>query len=145
MLKKLDHATFVVRNLEDAVKTFEQVLYLSPLKGGPEGLEEARIAMLPTAAGARIELIEPNPAIETRFTRWLDERGEGVFGLSMFIDNFEEEVARLRAEGFSIEEEIGRVHANPFRIAWIPPTEGHGVWIELVEWEALPDPIKNAL
>lgn len=147
MLKKLDHVTFVVKDLDAAIKTFDQVLYLAPLKNGPGAMPECRIAMLPTAAGARIELIEPNTEMDTRFTRWLNERGEGVFGLSMFIDNFDEEVARLRAEGVTVEDDFqGNVHPdNPFRIGWIPPTEGHGVWIELVDWAALPDPIKNAL
>jgi catechol 2,3-dioxygenase-like lactoylglutathione lyase family enzyme len=144
MIKKVDHATMVVKNLEEALKTFEEILHLTPAKGPMGSMPECRIAMLPTGGGARIELIEPNMAMDSRFSRFLKERGEGVFGLSIFIDNFDAEVKALREKGVAIEDDYQpNVHpGHPFRIAWVPPEEGHGVWIELVDWNALPDSVK---
>lgn len=141
MIKKVDHATMVVKNLDEALKTFENILHLTPGKGPGGGtIPECRIAMLPTNDGARIELIEPNMEMDTRFARFLKERGEGVFGLSVFVNDFDAEVKALREKGVTIEDDYqASVHPGyPFRIAWIPPEEGHGVWIELVDAEALP-------
>jgi catechol 2,3-dioxygenase-like lactoylglutathione lyase family enzyme len=144
MIKKVDHVTMVVKNLEEALKTFESILHLTP-EGGPIGsMPECRIAMLPTQGGARIELIEPNPAMDSRFARCLNERGEGVFGLSIFVDDFDTEIKTLREKGVTIEDDFqAAVHpGHPFRIGWVPPQEAHGVWIELVDAEALPPHIR---
>ncbi len=141
MIKKVDHATMVVSNLEDALKSFENILHLTPEGGFHLTAPGMSMAMLPTSGGARIELLGPDIKGETRFARFLRERGEGVFGLSIFLDNFDEEVKSLRGKGVTIEEDYQAFlfPENPFRIAWIPAEACHGVWIELVDWNALPD------
>lgn len=101
--------------------------------------------MLATKEGARIELIQPKPGVTSRFSKFMAERGEGVFGLSIFVTEFDKEVARLKKAGVPLEEDYqARVHAKfPFRIAWVPPTAGgHGVWLEFVDSDALPPGIK---
>ena len=140
-MKKVDHVTMVVNNLEEAVKSYGDILHLEPW---PEGIidnsPECRLVMLPTRSGARIELMEPNPSFESRFSRFLRERGEGVFGLCVFCDDFDAEIASLKAKGIQVEEETQTFlfPENPFRLAWVPPEAGHGVWIELVDARALP-------
>ena len=140
MLKKVDHVTLVVNDLAKALKSYEKLLHLTPEGGAIKELPEIKLAMLPTAGGARIELIEPKPNAKHRIARFLKERGEGVFGLSVFIDDFEGEVKSLREQGVKVEEETqASVHPGyPLRLAWIPPQESHGVWIELVDSESLP-------
>ena len=140
-MKKVDHVTMVVNNLEEAVKSYGDILHLEPW---PEGIidnsPECRLVMLPTRSGARIELMEPNPSFESRFSRFLRERGEGVFGLCVFCDDFDAEIASLKAKGIQVEEETQTFlfPESPFRLAWVPPEAGHGVWIELVDARALP-------
>jgi len=145
MLKKIDHATMVVKDLDVALKDFEKILHLTPETNRKLGeMPECRIAMLNTPAGARIELIQPKPGKESRFSRFLAERGEGVFGLSIFVDNFDLEVKELKEKGVPVESDYqAAIHpGHPFRIAWVPPSEGHGVWLEFVDSEALPPGIK---
>jgi catechol 2,3-dioxygenase-like lactoylglutathione lyase family enzyme len=147
MLKKVDHVTMVVKNLDDALKSFEKILQLTPEKNRAIGeLRECRIAMLAAREGARIELIQPKPGMETRFSRFLAERGEGVFGLSIFVSDFDAEVNRLKKKGVPLENDYqAAVHPQfPFRIAWVPPGESHGVWLEIVDAEALPPGIRPA-
>jgi catechol 2,3-dioxygenase-like lactoylglutathione lyase family enzyme len=140
MIKKVDHVTLVVNNLDAAVKAYQKILHLTPEGGSTKDLPEIKLAMLPTAAGARIELIEPKANARNRIARFLKDRGEGVFGLSVFVDDFDNEVKSLREKGVAVEEEIqASVHPGyPLRLAWIPPEESHGVWIELVDSESLP-------
>lgn len=145
MIKKIDHVTMVVKNMEEALQSYEKILHLKPEPGRPIGnLPECRVAMLKTPEGARIEFIEPKPQVDTRFSRFLKERGEGVFGLSIFTEDFDEEVKSLSEKGVKTESDYqASIHpGHPFRIAWVPPEEGHGVWLEFVDSTALPPGIK---
>lgn len=123
------------------------MLHLTP-EGGPiRELADIRLAMLNTRAGARIELLEPKPASKSRIAKFFKDHGEGVFGLSVFIDDFDNEVKALRKKGVTIEEETqAAVHPGyPLRLAWIPPEEAHGVWIELVDAQSLPPNLRQQL
>jgi catechol 2,3-dioxygenase-like lactoylglutathione lyase family enzyme len=139
MLKKLDHVTMVVKDVDKAVKDYGKLLHLTSERGISD-LPEIRLAMLPVKDGARIELIEPKANCQNRIGKFFKERGEGVFGLSVFMDDFDAEVKALKEKGVKVEEEIqASVHPGyPLRLAWIPPQEAHGVWIELVDVKSLP-------
>jgi catechol 2,3-dioxygenase-like lactoylglutathione lyase family enzyme len=140
MIKKLDHIIMVVKDLEAAVKTYETILHLTPEGGAIKDIPGLRLAMLPTPDGSRIELIEPKPGSTKRHAEFLKKHGEGVFGLSAFIENFDEEIAALRKSGITVEEETqASVHAGyTLKLGWIRPEQGNGVWIELVDAESLP-------
>jgi catechol 2,3-dioxygenase-like lactoylglutathione lyase family enzyme len=140
MIKKVDHVIMVVKELDAAVKTYEKILHLTPEGGSIRDLPFIRLAMLPVRDGARIELIEPKADSKNRHSEFLKKRGEGVFGLSVFISDFENEVKALRENGITVQEEIQpAVHPGyPLRLGWIPPEQSYGVWIELVDGESLP-------
>jgi catechol 2,3-dioxygenase-like lactoylglutathione lyase family enzyme len=140
MLKKLDHVIMVVNNLEKAVKTYENIFHLVPEGGAIRDIPGLRIAMLPTRDGSRIELIQPAPDSKKRHAEFLKKHGEGVMGLSGFIDDFDAEVKALREKGIAVEEEVQpNVHPGyTLRLAWVPPQDGNGVWIELVDVNSLP-------
>ena len=143
MFKRIDHVTLVVKNMEKALKDYEMVLHIKPENRPVGNLKDARVTMLKTPSGARIEFIEPKAGANTRFNRFLEERGEGVFGLSIFVEGFDKEIAELKKNGVKVEEETqASIHPKPFRIGWVPPAEGHGVWLEFVDSEALPQDIR---
>lgn len=142
MIEKIDHATMVIKNLEEAMESYKNILHLEPSEMGiVDHSPECRLVMMPTKSGARIELIEPNPEFESRFSRFFKERGEGVFGLSVFCWDFDGEVASLKEKGVKVEEETQDFlfPEHPFRLAWVPLQETHGVWVELVDAIALPE------
>ena len=72
-------------------------------------------------------------------SEFFKQHGEGVFGLSVFIDDFDNEVKTLRKNGITVEEETqAAVHPGyPLRLGWIPlfATES---WIQLVDAQSLP-------
>jgi len=140
-MQKLDHVGLVVKNLDEALKTYETMLGLTPwsknIVQSPSGY---RIVILPIKGGGRLELIEPDLTKESRFSRFLKDRGEGIATISIFIENFDLEVNSLREKGFNVEVTTNSnlFPKYPFKIAWVPPKDGHGVWVELVDSEALP-------
>lgn len=139
VIKKVDHVHLVVRNIDETLKSYERILGLTPWSLGIKDLPGARQTVLTPKDGARIELIEPK-SDTNRFYKVLKERGEGVYGISIFVDNYDEEVKKLKEKGVPLEEVSAFLFPDhPFRVAWVPPEEGPGVWLELVEMEALPD------
>ncbi len=142
MIKKIDHSIIVVRNLEQAVEKFKKLLNVGPEDGGfINELPKFRVAMFPFIGGNRIELIEPKMNVESRFRTFLQERGEGIMAVSIFVEGYEAQVAELKAKGIAFEEEVQRdlFPDKPFRMAWVPPQEAHGLWVEFAPIEDLPD------
>jgi hypothetical protein len=146
MIKKVDHVILVVNDIETSLADYQKMLHLIPEAGAPESSRSIRemplfrVVMLPSPSGARIELIEPKTQVDSRFSRFLQIHGEGVFGISFFIDDFDTEIDALKSKGTVVEVETQSVlyPEYPFRIAWVPPEEGHGVWLEFVDLAALP-------
>ena len=141
MIKKVDHVIMAVKNVDQAVADYGKILGLTPEDGRIRELPKARIGMLPVPKGARIELVERRPGgEENRHSKFLKEHGEGVVGLSIFIDDFDAEIARLKKKGVkvTVEEQKDLHPGYPFRMAWVPPEEAHGVWLEIVDDDALP-------
>ena len=142
MIKKIDHTIIIVKNLEAAVETYGKVLRTNPEDGGfIAEMPKFRVAMFPFVGGARVELIEPKMDVESRFRTFLLERGEGAMAVSFFCDGYEKQVAELRSAGYTVEEEVQAdlFPDKPFRMAWVPPKEAHGIWMEFVGLEDLPD------
>jgi len=138
-VEKIDHVHLIVKDIEETLRSYEKVLGLTPWSLGIKDMPSARQTMLTPKDGARIELIEPKSEAN-RFYKLLKEHGEGVYGISILIDNYDEEVKKLKENGVPLEETSASLFPDhPFRLAWVPPEEGHGVWLELVEMDALPD------
>ena len=108
-----DHIHFIVKDLDKALETYEKLLGVKPEdKGGlrrnfPGG---GRMGMLPIPGGTpgfRIEMLEvaPNAEEDNRMARFLKERGEGVGGLSIFIEDFDAVVKDLKDKGVAVEVE----------------------------------------
>ena len=140
MIKKVDHVIMAVKNVDQAVKDYGKILGLTLEDGRIRDLPKARVGMLTVPKGARIEFVERKSEDGGRHSKFLKEHGEGVMGLSIFIDDFDAEVERLKKKGvkFTVEEQKDLHAGYPFRMAWVPPEEAHGVWLEIVDADALP-------
>jgi methylmalonyl-CoA/ethylmalonyl-CoA epimerase len=143
MIKRLDHAIMVVKNLEESTKIFKSFLHLNPEDGGTgfiADLPKFRVAMFPFIGAARVELIEPKQNVESRFKEFLKKHGEGVMALSFFTDDLNAQIKELKNSGFTVEEEVQSAlfPDHPFRIVWVPPRDGTGIWLEFVDTHDLP-------
>jgi catechol 2,3-dioxygenase-like lactoylglutathione lyase family enzyme len=135
-----DHVHLVVRNLDAALKSYEKLLGLTPTgKGGfIRDFQGNRFGMLPLH-GARIEMVEPGQG-NGRMTRFLKERGEGIGGLSIFVENFDNEVKRLKEKGIAVQVMSTPVldPKYPLRLGWVDAAQGHGAWLEIADVKSLP-------
>jgi catechol 2,3-dioxygenase-like lactoylglutathione lyase family enzyme len=141
MFEKVDHVTIVVRDLDKAMKAYEDILRFTPGKRGfVKTFGRTRLAMF-TVAGARVEIMQPDTQMDSQFARFLAEKGEGVYSYCVYVQDFDAEIRRLKACGIKLTEATQDFlfPDHPFRIAWVPAEAGIGVNVELVDAAALPD------
>jgi hypothetical protein len=141
MFEKVDHVTIVVKDMDKAMNAYGQILHLAPgSKGFVKTFGDTRLVML-TIAGARIELMQPGVGEDNPFSQFLAEHGEGIYSYCVYVENFDDEIKRLKKMGVKLRESTQDFlfPGHPFRIAWVLPEEGLGVAVELVDAAALPD------
>jgi methylmalonyl-CoA epimerase len=125
--KKIDHVAVAVKDLEAAVQTFTGNFGFPVARGDVPQLD-MRLAYL-TIGDASMELFQPtsdtNPG-----KKFLDERGEGLYLLSLEVEQLTEVAQQLRKKGV-------RVSVTTFddgtKIGMISPKLTHGVLLQLME------------
>jgi catechol 2,3-dioxygenase-like lactoylglutathione lyase family enzyme len=140
-VSKIDHVHLIVKDLDKTLKSFEKILGLKPW--APFGIKDspaARVAMLCPQDGARIEIIQPKDK-NGFMADLLEARGDGIYGVTAVIENYDGEIEKLKRHGVALREQTVTTlfPGYTFRIAWVPPSEGLGFWTELCDAAGLPD------
>jgi len=134
MIKRLSHVGFLVKDINGAMKLYEELLGLKPWRHGvldhpSDGLKNSKLAVGDTDTD--IELMQPTDP-NSAIGKALERRGEGVYHLCFITDNLDAELKRLRAKGIQVAERKPSP-TLPNKGAWISPRSTTGVLIELVE------------
>ncbi len=130
-VKKLDHVVIATEDLEDAARLWERNLGLKadasldkPLGAG------FKVARLPIG-DAFLELVQP-VAKEGRFYEQFQQRGEGIFSISLEVQDLDEAVEYLRGKGIKVSRPEASIWPGA-RLARINHEYTHGVSIQLIE------------
>lgn len=126
---KLHHIGIVVKELEDALKQYEQL----GLKESERGIVEAfnvAISMIP-AGETKLELIQPLG--EGGVQKFLKKHGGGLHHIALAVESIEESLSQLRDAGFELIDKEPREGFGGHKVAFIHPKEFSGVLVELVE------------
>jgi methylmalonyl-CoA/ethylmalonyl-CoA epimerase len=126
---KLDHIGIAVRSL-DAARIYES-LGLSIDHIETVETQKVRTAFL-GVGDAKLELLEPTSE-ESPVARFIEKRGEGIHHLCFRVSNLEEQLVRLKGEGYRLINEQSVPGAHGCRVAFLHPSAGNGVLIELSE------------
>jgi methylmalonyl-CoA/ethylmalonyl-CoA epimerase len=128
---RIAHIGIAVRKLDASIALFSRLLGKSP-----DLLEEIENQQVHTAMfkldDSAIELLEPTSA-DSVIGRFVDNRGEGVHHVSLYVDDIERELLRLRQEGFQLVDEKPRRGADNCLVAFVHPKSTNGVLIELCQ------------
>jgi methylmalonyl-CoA/ethylmalonyl-CoA epimerase len=126
----IDHVGVAVRDLEAALKTFQEVFQISPgeIKELPD--QGVRATLLPVGQ-TRLELLQPLSA-ESAVGRFIERRGEGLHHLAFHVDNVSEKLEILSAQGLELVDREPR-HGLSGIIAFVHPRSVHGILTELVQ------------
>lgn len=128
-MTKLDHIGIAVKSL-DAARIYES---LGLRVEHVETVETQKVKTAFLSVGdANLELLEPSSA-DSPIARFIEKRGEGIHHICFRVDDIESHLARLKAEGYRLVNEAPVPGAHGCRVAFLHPSAGNGVLIELSE------------
>ena len=81
---------------------------------------------------ANIELLEPLSP-ESTVAKFIEKRGEGIHHICFRVDRIADHLERLKAEGYRLINDAPVPGAHGCRVAFLHPSAGNGVLIELSE------------
>ena len=129
-IKKIDHISIAVKNLEQARKTWEPVLgKKQPDETYEDAAEQIRVARY-YIGEVGLELMESTSA-DGEVARFVESQGEGIMLLSLGVDNVKTACDKLEKQGYPF---IGP--PRPFRegeFTFIHPKKMNGVLLELID------------
>lgn len=125
----LDHVAIAVKNLEQAVRYYVDVLGFAEPEYEEVADQQVRTAIFGHATG-RIELICPTSS-DSAVAKFLQKRGEGLHHICVEVPDIETALRDLKAKGAQLIDETPRTGAGGARIAFVHPKGAHGVLTEL--------------
>jgi len=131
MVRKLDHVAIAVKNLDEALETYEKLFGLKPEKIEDVPDQKVKAAILPIGNGSEIELIQPVDN-ESGVAKFLEKKGEGIHHIALEVENVDEELKTLAAQGVTLIDKEPR-SGLAGRIAFLHPKSTRGVLIELCQ------------
>ena len=132
---RLDHVGIAVASIEESLDVYRA---LGLAESGRETVESQGVvtAFLPLG-DTRLELLEPKDA-DSPVAKFLAKRGPGVHHLCFAVEDLERALADLKKRGFRLVNESPVPGAGGKRVAFLHPSAGHGVLIELSQAEPRP-------
>jgi methylmalonyl-CoA/ethylmalonyl-CoA epimerase len=128
-MTKLDHIGIAVKSLE-AAKIYE---LLGLTVGHTETVETQKVNTAFLSVGdSNLELLEPTSP-DSPIAKFIEKRGEGIHHICLRVDDIEAHLERLKAEGYRLVNEAPVPGAHGCRVAFLHPSAGNGVLIELSE------------
>jgi len=127
----LDHVGIAVADIAEAVAFYRDALGL-PVDA-PEDVASQRVrAHFIPAGGAALELLEAT-APDSPIAKYLAKRGAGLHHITLRVDDIAASLARLKASGVRLIDEVARPGAHGSLVAFVHPASAHGVLVELKE------------
>jgi len=129
MILRLDHIGIAVKDLEDALRSWEGGLGLAADHQEVVEDQAVRTAFLPVG-DTHVELLE-SLSPDGPIGRFIARRGEGIHHLCFQVDDLEAALAACRRAGMTLIDETPRAGAHGRWVAFVHPKSTHGVLIEL--------------
>jgi methylmalonyl-CoA/ethylmalonyl-CoA epimerase len=130
-LTHIEHIGIAVKNLDEAIKYYEDVLGLKCY-----AIDEVKDQKVKTAffmiGQTKIELLESTDS-EGPVAKFIEKRGEGIHHLAFAAKNLSSALNELKDKGIKLIDENPRTGAEGLDIAFIHPKSSCGVLIELCE------------
>jgi methylmalonyl-CoA/ethylmalonyl-CoA epimerase len=123
------HIGVAVTSIAEALAFYRDVLGLPAT--APETADGATVVSL-ALGGSQIELLEAaDPA--GPIARFLARRGPGIHHVCVRVPDLDTALARCRAAGYRLVDEVPRPGAHGRRVAFIHPTATAGILVELTD------------
>jgi len=131
-VKRVEHIAIAVNALGPSIDLLRNTFGLT--LEYEEQIGQTRLAMLPVGE-TYIELLE-GQGPESGVTRWIGEKGPGLFHICFEVEDIDAALAELKQKGVGLRDETPRIGHGGARIAFLDPASTGSVLIELAELPA---------
>ncbi|MCD9188526.1 MAG: methylmalonyl-CoA epimerase [Pyrinomonadaceae bacterium] len=128
---KINHLGIATKGIAEALKFWEDALGLENVHTEVVEEQKVRVAMLPLGE-SRVELLEPTSE-DSPISKFLEKRGGGIHHIAVEVENIEESLAKLKAQGMRLIDETPKIGAEGCLVAFVHPGTTGGVLLELVQ------------
>ncbi len=131
MIKRIEHLGIAVESIEESLPIFETLFSASCYKQEVVESEGVRTAFIQIGE-SKIELLEAI-SLDSPIAKYLEKNRGGFHHIAFEVDNLEDELDRLRNEGFTLIHQSPKDGADNKRIAFLHPKSTKGILIELCQ------------
>ena len=132
MFVGVDHVGVAVKNLDEAISVYRDVLGFKLEAVHVLTERKVRVAFFSSGGETNIELLEPIGR-DSPVAKFLESRGEGVQHFAVRVKDIEAVLAKLKRKGIALVDDKPRTGAEGAKIAFVHPKSTKGVLMELVE------------
>lgn len=131
MIKRIEHLGIAVSDLDEARLVFEKLLGRKFYK--EELVESEAVKTVFFQVGeSKIELLQAtNP--DSAIAKYLSKNREGFHHVAFEVDNLDDELERLKSDGFVLIHATPKDGADNKRIAFLHPKSTVGLLVELCQ------------
>lgn len=130
-MKKIDHIGIAVKDMTVSNVLFEKLLGVAPYKQ-EEVASEGVLTSFFKSDTSKIELLAATND-DSAIAQFIAKKGEGIHHIAFEVANIEEEIQRLKKEGFIVLNEIPKKGADNKLVVFLHPKTTNGVLIELCQ------------
>ena len=124
---RIAHIGFAVRDLDEAARFYRDILALTPL---PVTVADGARILEFDLGGTGVELLAADDP-ETPIGKYLAKRGPGIHHVCFRVADLDAALARCRAAGYQLLDEVPRPGGHGRRVAFVHPKATGGILIEL--------------
>jgi methylmalonyl-CoA/ethylmalonyl-CoA epimerase len=130
MIRKIDHIAIVVKNLDEEIKKYREILGLTFLGSETVKEQKVRIAVF-EIGGIHIELMEPLSE-DSPVSNFLQKREGGIHHLAFEVDDLDSQIQKFKEKKVSLIDSQPRDGANGSKIVFVHPKGFSGVLLEML-------------
>lgn len=130
-MRKIEHLGIAVKDLASSNQLFSKLLNVEPYKTETVESEGVNTSFF-QVGDTKIELLE-GTSPDSPITKFIEKRGEGIHHIAFDVADIYAEVERLKAEGFTVLNEIPKPGADNKLVVFLHPKSTNGVLIELCQ------------
>ena len=131
MFVGMDHVGIAVKNLDEAIHVYRDLLGFKLMGVHVLAERKIKIALISTGGETQIELVQPLNA-ESTVAKFLETRGEGIHHFAIRVEDIEAALADMKKNGVTLIDEKPRIGAEGKKVAFVHPKSTKGVLLELV-------------
>ena len=131
MMKKIEHIGIAVKDISASNELFSKLFGEPHYKVEAVESEGVKTSFFKVGEN-KIELLEATKE-DSPIAKFIEKKGEGIHHIAFDVENIEEEIIRLKKEGFIVLNDTPKKGADNKLVAFLHPKTTNGVLIELCQ------------